>query len=315
MQSAKLATSELNIRMAAPKVSIIINCLNGELFLEEALDSAISQTFEDWELILFDDRSSDRSAEIFHGYADSRFNYVMAEVRLDLTAAREEALKHARGEWVAFLDQDDVWHSDKLERQLGLLDTSNHGEVGFIYGRAKRIGYIDEGKDFDHHFEGRLLPENNIFDSLSTVANFIPMSSVMLRRSAYEAMEPVPKNIRLCPDYFYWMSISRQWQVRALQETCCLYRVRGSDFNSPNGVQIFTEFLNVIEYFSDEIDHQVMEKRRRSCQNLIAIAEIASGLRWKGITRVLRHGSLIHLFQHAPIHLFRMIRNGLLYQK
>lgn len=293
---------------AVPEITIIMNCWNGEAFIKEALDSVIAQTFGDWTLILFDDRSTDSSAEIFNSYNEPRFHYVMAEQQLDLTAAREEAIKFARSEWIAFLDQDDVWFPDKLELQLQLLKTPGSDKVGLIYGRAKRFGYIDSGTDFDHHFEGVLLPELEIFDKLSEVANFIPMSSAMIRRTAYENMIPVPKNVRLCPDYYYWMAISRQWQVRAVQDTCCLYRVRGNDFSSSNGVQIFTEFFNVLEYFSNELDPLFWKKRRRTCQNLIGTSEMASGKLSQGIIRIMRHGSLLHLLRRTPSYIFRWLK-------
>lgn len=297
--------------VTASPITIIINCLNGEDFLEEAIDSVLKQTFKNWELVLFDDRSTDRSAEIFNSYNDPRFHYILAERRMDLTPAREEAIKLTSGEWIAFLDQDDVWLPNKLEQQLKLLESPGADKVGLIYGRAKRFGYIDSGKDFDHHFEGKALPEYDIFDTLSKVANFIPMSSTMIRRSAFEEIKPAPKNVRLCPDYYFWMSISHQWHVRAVQDTCCLYRVRGNDFTAANGIQVFTEFLNIIEYFSDEFDHRTLQKKRRACQNLIGVAEITTGSLGKGITRIIQHGSMLHLIQRAPFYIFRTMKYSL----
>lgn len=294
-----------------PTVTIIINCWNGEDFLKEAIDSVIKQTYQDWELILFDDRSTDQSANIFHSYHNDKFHYILAEQQLDLTAAREEAIKIARGEWIAFLDQDDIWLPEKLERQLQLLDTPKANEVGMIYGRAKRFGYLDAGQDFDHHYEGKPLPDNKIFNELALTANFIPMSSTVVRRKAFEQMAPVPDNVRLCPDYFFWMAISREWKTSVLQDTCCLYRVRGTDFSSSNGIQIFTEFLNVIEYFSADIPQKLLAKRRSFCQNLIATTEIRKGQIIKGVIRILKHGSLGHIIKRAPKYIIRRLNNFL----
>ena len=96
-------------RPGATLVSIIVNCLNGEAYIAAALDSALAQSFEDWELIFYDDQSTDGSAEIFHSYTDPRFRYILAKQPLELTPARDEAIRHSCGEWVAFLDQDDLW--------------------------------------------------------------------------------------------------------------------------------------------------------------------------------------------------------------
>jgi len=310
-----LNTIEQLLGSDVPKVTIILNCLNGEAFLAEALDSAIAQTFTDWELVLFDDLSTDGSPELFKSYDEPRFRYVLAEKQLDLTAAREAAISHARGQWLAFLDQDDIWLPDKLEQQLALLNTPDADRVGIIYGRTTRFGYIDEGRDFDFHYEGRALPESDVFDELALVANFIPMSAALLRRAAYEEMGALPANVRLCPDYYYWMSVSRRWKVRALQDVCCHYRVRGSDFTSSNGIQVFTELLNVIEHFGEELEPSVLAKRRRSCHNLIATAELGAGLPVKGLVRIFRQGSVFQFIKRVPMYLFRVTRNFFTFRK
>jgi glycosyltransferase involved in cell wall biosynthesis len=105
-----------------PKVSVIMNCHNGDTYLEEALDSIYAQTSHDWEIIFFDNASTDRSAEIAKSY-DDRLRYIKNEELITLGAARREAVLRARGEWVAFLDTDDKWYPDKLITQLdGLPD-------------------------------------------------------------------------------------------------------------------------------------------------------------------------------------------------
>lgn len=98
---------------APPTVTIIVNSYNGADFLAATLESALAQTYTDWELLLFDDCSTDGSADVFHGYQDPRLRYVLAERPMNLSEARQAALGLARGTWVAFLDQDDIWHPDK----------------------------------------------------------------------------------------------------------------------------------------------------------------------------------------------------------
>src|SRR5262252_8037824 len=115
-----------------PQVSIILNVRNGAAFLREALDSAIGQTFADWELVVWDDRSTDASAQIVAGYRDPRIRYFLSPEDTPLGRAREDAIRQARGEWLAFIDQDDVWLPQKLEKQLALAAEG----VGLIYGRA-----------------------------------------------------------------------------------------------------------------------------------------------------------------------------------
>ena len=108
----------------APKVSIIMNCHNGEKYLREAIDSIYAQTYQDWEIIFFDNASTDTSAEIAKSY-DSRLKYIRNEILITLGEARKEAVHKATGDWVAFLDTDDIWYPNKLEKQLSALVDSD----------------------------------------------------------------------------------------------------------------------------------------------------------------------------------------------
>jgi glycosyltransferase involved in cell wall biosynthesis len=108
-----------------PKVSIIINCHNGERHLKEAIDSIYSQTFGDWEIIFFDNSSTDGSAVIAKQY-DNRLKYKLNNNLIPLGAARKLAVELASGEWVAFLDVDDKWYENKLKCQLDALEGTGY---------------------------------------------------------------------------------------------------------------------------------------------------------------------------------------------
>jgi len=103
-----------------------MNCFNGQKYLREALDSVMAQTFADWELIFWDNASTDDSGRIAKSYQDDRLRYFRAERNAPLGAARKLAMEQARGEWVGFLDTDDLWKPEKLARQLELLDGTRH---------------------------------------------------------------------------------------------------------------------------------------------------------------------------------------------
>ncbi len=108
-----------------PKVSVIMNCYNGERFVKEAIDSVYAQTFQDWEIIFWDNASTDRTAEIARNY-DSRLRYFRAEQNVPLGQARNLAMEKATGDWVAFVDYDDVSFSARFERQLAAVAGGNY---------------------------------------------------------------------------------------------------------------------------------------------------------------------------------------------
>ena len=123
-----------NIASEKPLVSVIINCFNGEKYLREALDSVITQTYKNWEIIFWDNQSTDKSAEIFKSYKDSRLKYYCASSHAAiLYEARNYALKKANGDFIAFLDVDDWWLPNKLEKQIPLFDDP---DVGLVYGNV-----------------------------------------------------------------------------------------------------------------------------------------------------------------------------------
>lgn len=98
-----------------------MNCYNGEEYLREAIDSIFAQTFKDWEIIFWDNNSSDSSADIVRSYNSSKVKYFKSEILTNLGEARKNAVKEAQGEWVAFLDCDDIWYPEKLDIQISAL--------------------------------------------------------------------------------------------------------------------------------------------------------------------------------------------------
>lgn len=108
-----------------PEVSVVMNCYNGEKYLREAIDSVYAQSFQDWEIIFWDNASADQTPVIVASY-DSRLRYFRSSTLLTLGAARRQAVEQARGKWVAFLDCDDFWYPDKLQTQISALAGTDH---------------------------------------------------------------------------------------------------------------------------------------------------------------------------------------------
>lgn len=125
--------------MAPPRVSVIIIVYNGETYLAEAIDSVLSQTWTDLELLVVDDGSRDGTRELVQTYVAANPDRVRllrhpGGVNRGMSATRNLGLAHARGEMVAFLDADDVWASGKLAEQVAILDGAP--DAGMVYGRA-----------------------------------------------------------------------------------------------------------------------------------------------------------------------------------
>ena len=117
-----------------------MNCFNGEEFLIYALESVLKQTYQNWELIFWNNKSTDRSLEIISNYHDHRIKVFTSTRHTNLGEARKKALKKAKGEFLAFLDVDDIWTSDKLMQQINVFEDDEIG-VSFtnsVYFSEKR---------------------------------------------------------------------------------------------------------------------------------------------------------------------------------
>ena len=108
-----------------PLVSIIMNCHNGELFLEKSLNSIFLQTYKNWELIFWDNKSKDNSKKILNKFKDNRIKYYYSNKYNSLYKSRNLAIKKARGKYITFLDTDDLWHKEKIKKQINYVIKNN----------------------------------------------------------------------------------------------------------------------------------------------------------------------------------------------
>ena len=118
---------------SSPLVSIIVNCFNGEKYLKKTLSSILEQTYQNWEVIFWDNQSSDNSKKIFYEFQDKRFKYFYSERHTSLYEARNGAINNSSGEIIAFLDTDDWWHKEKLDKQIKFFKDS---KIGLVYSNC-----------------------------------------------------------------------------------------------------------------------------------------------------------------------------------
>jgi glycosyltransferase involved in cell wall biosynthesis len=291
-----------------PRVSVIMNVRNGASFLREALDSVVAQTFPDWELIVWDDCSTDDSSIIVAEYRDPRIRYFLSSEETPLGEARNNAIRQAKGEWLAFLDQDDVWLPRKLQQQMALADD----QTGLIYGRAIQFYPSGEERDYDYAHEFQPLPEGSIFTQLFTQACFIAMSSAVLRRSAVEAAGPIPDTIRSVPDYYLYVAVAQRYSARAVQGAVCRYRMHSGSMSQTNRQRLHEEPLQIIDQWADCLDPRVVAYRRMTYNTVLALEEMRSlATARAGLTRMLRDGSVLWLMSRPWVHVWHAVRRRL----
>ena len=127
------------VEKKSPKVSIIINCFNGQDYLKHCLQSIFDQSYKNWEIIFWDNKSTDKSYEIIKSYKDKRIKYYKAKKHTLLYRARNLALKKTNGKFITFLDVDDFWHKDNLKIKVRNLYYSKYS---FAYSNFKLFNEI-----------------------------------------------------------------------------------------------------------------------------------------------------------------------------
>lgn len=179
-------------------VSISIPFLNSEDFLSEAIESVLAQTYTNWEIFLVDDGSSDRSTQIARAYSvkfSGKIAYLEHPCHRNMgpAASRNLGARHGRGEYLAFLDSDDVWLPKKLQDQVALLD--GHREAGLVYGLSEYWYDWDKSKSVPQQNHVPILaPGKRLYDPPSLLVSTYPFgsfgapcpSSFLVRRSAFD---------------------------------------------------------------------------------------------------------------------------------
>ena len=136
--------------MKTPTVSVVIASYNHEKYVAETIESVLNQTFQDFEIIITDDGSSDKTVEMIKQFSDPRINLFVFEKNKGACSALNNSIINSKGKYIACLNSDDSWELNKLEKQVKFLD--ENPDIGAVFTNAKIID--ENGKDFENknHF-------------------------------------------------------------------------------------------------------------------------------------------------------------------
>ena len=205
--------------MSSARVSVIMNCLNTGEFLKEAIDSVFAQTCEDWEIIFWDNGSTDSSAEIAKSYGP-KVRYFFSEITHPLGKARNLAMEQAQGEYIAFLDCDDIWLPEKLEKQVHLLDKNPETALVFT-----DVIYFNADSEICQIYLKFKPSRGEIFKELFR-KYFICMSSVAIRTSAIKGLPWFDEKMKLVEDACFFLRLACRFKLDYCDEPLVRYRVR-----------------------------------------------------------------------------------------
>jgi glycosyltransferase involved in cell wall biosynthesis len=209
-----------------PQFSVIMPCFNHATFVAESIEGVLRQSVGDLELIVVDDCSKDNSKEVIEKYVriDRRVRAIYHDTNLGASRSRNDGMKAAQSQYLAFCDADDVWLPAKLARQLELLET--HPTHKVAYSDAKIIDEFgkETGQRFSDTFPVPGSGSGRLFEELCT-RNFINMQTVVLRRECLEDSGYFDEQIKWVEDWWFWLTVSFKHSFVYTSETLAQYRV------------------------------------------------------------------------------------------
>jgi len=201
-----------------PKVSVIIPTYNRASYLYSAIKSVLNQTFEDFEIIVVDDASTDNTKQTIDKFDDRRIYYIRHKENKGGSAARNTGIKRSKGKFIAFLDDDDMWMPSKLEKQLDLINKSL--EIGVVYSGVWIIN--GSGK-----IRGSKPPflRGNIFPDMLKKNYVGSCSTVLIRKECLSGIGLFDEDLSAGQDFDLWIRLAKHYQFDYVNEPLVLYRV------------------------------------------------------------------------------------------
>jgi glycosyltransferase involved in cell wall biosynthesis len=223
---------------------VVIATYNYGRYLAGAIDSVLAQTYQDYEIIVVDDGSKDRTSEVIKPFlADPRIEYSVTD-HLGQPRAKNAGIRRARGSLIAILDADDMWLPRKLERQVALFESDP--ELGVAYTRRL---LIDEGGEPLAYIQPPL-HRGDILESIFR-ANFICHSSVLVRRAVFDEIGLFDEDLPLAIDYDLWLRAAARFRFDFVDEPLVLYRTGHASLSSRAEERIGIA-MRIMERFLDE---------------------------------------------------------------
>ena len=211
-----------------PLVSVIVNCFNGEKYLEDCLNSILNQTYHNWEVIFWDNHSTDNSKKIFRKFNDKRFKYYLSPKHTFLYEARDLAIKVSSGDFIAFCDVDDYWSKEKLERLVPLFHDKN---VGIVY--SNQWIFNDKNKKKRIH-TNKALPKGNSISSILLVPSITILTAVVRKTTYFDQKIGFNKNYQIIGDFDFFVRTSKKCLFDCVQEPLATFRVHENNFTKKN---------------------------------------------------------------------------------
>ena len=234
-------------------VSIILNCYNGEKYLQQALNSIEKQSYKNWELIFWDNRSTDNSKNIFRSFKNKKFKYYFSKKHTSLYKARNLAIKKSRGQFISFIDADDLWEKNKLKDQVKLFLRNKH--VSLIYSN---IWIQNENLKKRKLYWKKDLPSGLIYKKI--IKEYcIGIITVMIKRNILSKKNAFDPKYSVIGDFDLFTRLAKKNKFMAVQAPLATYSIHGDNLSLKNRIKEIDELKHWLR--KNKYELQSFEKK------------------------------------------------------
>ena len=247
-----------------PKVSIVIPAYNHEKYVRECIQSVLDQTYQDFEIIITDDGSSDGTVNVIKEFDDSRIQLYTHANNKGVCTAINNCIQKAVGEYIAVLNSDDAWEPTKLEKQVKYLDS--HPEIGAVFSK---VAFIDETgtligpsdyRDY-YAFEKENRSRCEWLKYFFFSGNCLCHPSILIRKKCHEDVGLYNKRMFNLHDLDMWVRLCFKYEIHILDEKLVRFRIRAAEANAgadtmPNRIRIRFEHMQILNHYLKVNDKQ-----------------------------------------------------------
>ena len=247
-----------------PLVSVILNCYNSETYLHECIKSILRQTYENWEIIFWDNKSEDKSAEIFKSFNDKRLKYFYSNQHTSLYEARNLAIKKSQGELISFIDADDLWDENKLELQVKLFDDP---KISLVYSNLWIMKNNLENKKIFIKIKS---PSGFIYEKLLDEYN-VGIITVIFRKKIIKNLSKIfDERFSIIGDFDFFLKLSKSHYFHYISRPLSYYRIHDKNFSSVYKEKEMDEF----NMWANENKNNIGPEKLRKMKNKISIRKL-----------------------------------------
>ncbi len=230
-----------------PKVSVVIPTYNRAHLIGRAIESVLNQTYQDFELIIIDDCSIDNTDDVIKEFQkkDNRIIYLKHDKNKGGSAARNTGIKTSRGEYIAFLDSDDEWLPEKLEKQINVFKKLSDN-IGLVYS-----GYY-EVLEQNGEVLSKIIPifKGDIYKNILK-SNILGSPTPLIRKICFEKAGLFDETLLSCQDWDLWIRIAKYYKFDFLKETLAKYYIHGNQISTNINNKILSREIILKKYYLD----------------------------------------------------------------